>query len=74
MLEFGTVLLVQREPLAQNTKIQVLCVRSSEIFVVASDQDIASVDNVVEELTGFVCSEQFLLSNWVLELGVIEFA
>ena len=74
MLKFGTVLLVQRESLAQNTKIQVLRIRSSEIFVVASDQGIASVDNVVKESTGFVCSEQFLLSDWLLELGVIEFA
>ena len=57
MLKFGTVLLVQSEPLAQNTKIQVLCVRSSEIFVVTPDQDVTSVNNVVKESAGFVCGK-----------------
>jgi hypothetical protein len=53
-------------------KIQMLRIRSSEIFVVAPDQDVTSVNNVVEGSTGFVCSKQFLLSNWILELGIVE--
>ena len=72
MLEFGTILLVQSKPLVQNIKIQMLRIRSSEIFVVALDQDVTSVNNVVEGSTGFVCSKQFLLSNWILELGIVE--
>jgi hypothetical protein len=52
----------------------VFCFSVGDILVVAPNEYLASVNDVVEESTCFVCCEEFLLSDGVLQLCVIEFS
>ena len=49
-----------------------LCVDAGEILVVASDEYVTTKDDIVEESTGFVHCEEFLFTDSVLELSIVE--
>ncbi len=50
------------------------CFCVGDILVVTSNECVTPVDNVVEELICFVCCKEFLFSDGVFQLGVIEFS
>ena len=49
-------------------------VDARDVFVITSDEDVATVDYVVKETTCFMCSTKFLFADRILELSFVEFA
>ena len=47
-------------------------VDASGVFVITSDEDVATVDYVVKETTCFMCSKKFLFADCILELSFIK--
>ena len=41
--------------------------------MIAADENFASVDDVMEEATGFMCCKKFLFDYSVFELNIVEF-
>ena len=51
-----------------------LCFGVCDVLVVTADEDVAYMDNVMEKSTCFMGDEEFLFSNRVLQLHIVEFA
>jgi hypothetical protein len=51
-------------------EIDVFCVDVCDVLVVTSDTYLTTLDDVVEESTSFVCCEEFLFADGVLELSI----
>ena len=49
------------------------CFYLSDVLVVKTNEDFASMYNVVEESTCFMGCEEFLFTNHIFQLCVVEF-
>jgi len=52
----------------------VFCFDTGEIFVITSGEYFTTIDDVMKESTCFMRCKEFLFTNCVLELSIVEFA
>ena len=72
MFKNCTVILVEHESLTQNAKISVNCFGACDAFIVTAYDDFASIDDVVKKSTCFMGGKEFLFTDCIFHLCVIE--